>query len=110
MTLFRKSPFYIQVLCLALIFSVASAAERKKWETLSNCQYVAKEHNDGDSFRVKCSSREFVLRLYYVDAPDLSELLERLLGRRVEIVTTESLSPHLGAYILSEARDAIRAA
>lgn len=41
---------------------------------------------------------------------DLSELLERLLGRRVEIVTTESLSPHLGAYILSEARDVIRAA
>ena len=41
---------------------------------------------------------------------DLSELLERLLGRRVEIVTTESLSPYLGAYILSEARDVIRAA
>lgn len=41
---------------------------------------------------------------------DLSELLERLLGRRVEIVTTESLSPHLGTHILSEARDVIRAA
>ena len=72
MTLLRKLPFYIQVLCLALIFSAASAAERKKWETLSDCQYVAKEHNDGDSFHVKCSSREFVLRLYYVDAPEVS--------------------------------------
>lgn len=41
---------------------------------------------------------------------DLSEFLERLLGRRVEVVTTESLSPHLGIYILSEARDVIRAA
>jgi len=72
MTLLRKLPLYIQVLCLALIFSAASAAERKKWETLSDCRYVAKEYNDGDSFRVKCSSREFVLRLYYVDAPEVS--------------------------------------
>ncbi len=41
---------------------------------------------------------------------DLSELLEHLLGRRVEIVTTESLSPHLGTHILAEASDVIRAA
>ena len=72
MTLLRKWPCYIQALCLALMFSAASAAERKKWETLSDCQYVAKEHNDGDSFRVRCGSREFVLRLYYVDAPEVT--------------------------------------
>lgn len=28
------------------------------------------EYNDGDSFRVNCDGREFVLRLYYVDAPE----------------------------------------
>jgi endonuclease YncB( thermonuclease family) len=26
--------------------------------------------NDGDSFRVRCGEREFVARLYYVDAPE----------------------------------------
>ena len=33
---------------------------------------------------------------------DLSELLEELLQRRVEIVTTEALSPYIGPHILRE--------
>jgi len=33
---------------------------------------------------------------------DLSGLLEDLLQRRVEIVTTEALSPYIGPHILSE--------
>lgn len=40
----------------------------------------------------------------------LSELLERELGRRVELVTTEALSPFIGPRILSEAADVLRAA
>ncbi len=40
----------------------------------------------------------------------LSELLESLLGRRVELVTKEALSPFLGPRILAEAQDVIRAA
>jgi predicted nucleotidyltransferase len=40
----------------------------------------------------------------------LSELLERALGRRVELITTEALSPFLGPRILAEARDVLRAA
>lgn len=33
----------------------------------------------------------------------LSDLLEDLLGRRVELVTTEALSPFIGSRILAEA-------
>jgi hypothetical protein len=40
----------------------------------------------------------------------LTDLLEGLLGRRVELVTTESLSPFIGPRILAEARDVFRAA
>ncbi len=40
----------------------------------------------------------------------LSDLLERSLGRRVELVTTEALSPFLGPRILKEAEDVLRAA
>ena len=40
----------------------------------------------------------------------LAELLESRLDRRVELVTTESLSPLLGPLILREARDVLRAA
>lgn len=40
----------------------------------------------------------------------LSELLEQRLGRRVELVTTEALSPYIGPRILAEAHDVLRAA
>ena len=40
----------------------------------------------------------------------LAELLERLLGRPVELVTLESLSPFIGPHILAEAADVLRAA
>jgi predicted nucleotidyltransferase len=40
----------------------------------------------------------------------LSDLLEVHLGRRVELVTTEALSPFIGPRILAEAQDVLRAA
>jgi uncharacterized protein len=40
----------------------------------------------------------------------LSELLEDRLGRRVELVTVEALSPFIGPRILAEAQDVLRAA
>ena len=40
----------------------------------------------------------------------LSELLEDALEHRVELVTTEALSPFFGPHILAEARDVRRAA
>jgi predicted nucleotidyltransferase len=40
----------------------------------------------------------------------LSELLESVLERKVELVTTEALSPFIGPRILSEAQDVLRAA
>ena len=40
----------------------------------------------------------------------LAELLEARLGRRVELVTTDALSPFIGPRILAEAEDVVRAA
>jgi hypothetical protein len=40
----------------------------------------------------------------------LSELLEAQLGRPVELVTAEALSPFIGPRILAEAQDVLRAA
>lgn len=37
---------------------------------LSDCQYVSHHDNDGDSFRVRSGDKEFVFRLYFVDAPE----------------------------------------
>ena len=63
-----------QITAVTLLLLVASwpssAAERREWVTLTNCQYVAAKDNDGDSFRVRCDTNEFTLRLYFVDAPE----------------------------------------
>ena len=40
----------------------------------------------------------------------LGDLLEHVLGHRVELVTPESLSPFLKPHILAEAMDVVRAA
>jgi hypothetical protein len=40
----------------------------------------------------------------------LSDLLEARLGRTVELVTLEALSPFLGPHILAEAENVLRAA
>ena len=40
----------------------------------------------------------------------LCELLESRLGHRVDLITTEALSPFLGPHILAEAADVVRAA
>jgi endonuclease YncB( thermonuclease family) len=46
------------------------AAEKREWVKLADCAYVAGKYNDGDSFRVKSGTNEFILRLYFVDAPE----------------------------------------
>lgn len=40
----------------------------------------------------------------------LAELCEEALGRTVELVSADALSPFIGPYILAEARDVVRAA
>lgn len=40
----------------------------------------------------------------------LAELLESVLDRPVELVTTEALSPYIGPHILAEAADVLHAA
>ena len=40
----------------------------------------------------------------------LADLLEALVGRPVELVTLEALSPFIGPHILAEAADVLRAA
>jgi endonuclease YncB( thermonuclease family) len=55
---------------LIFIFCEAEAVDRKELVKLTGCQYVAQDYNDGDSFHVKCDTNEFILRLYFIDAPE----------------------------------------
>src|SRR3984893_9003803 len=55
---------------LAVFVGQTFSAEKREWVTLTNCHYLDAADNDGDSFRVRCGEREFVARLYCVDAPE----------------------------------------
>jgi endonuclease YncB( thermonuclease family) len=47
-----------------------------KWVTLNGCKFMSQEQSDGDSFHVKYGQREFIFRLYFVDAPETDESLK----------------------------------
>jgi competence protein ComEA len=49
---------------------VSADKETAKWETLVGCRLKADEALDGDSFHVLHKDREYIFRLYFVDAPE----------------------------------------
>jgi endonuclease YncB( thermonuclease family) len=49
---------------------LTSARAREPWVTFQNCRYLVKRANDGDSFHVSVNGKEYIFRLYYVDAPE----------------------------------------
>lgn len=63
---------YIHILVLAVLLVSAPSwgADRKAWVHLTECQYIEHASNDGDSFHVQCGEQVFVVRLYFVDAPE----------------------------------------
>lgn len=46
-----------------------------KWEVLDGCRLVTNGIADGDSFRVHHDGREYIFRLYFVDAPEADATL-----------------------------------
>lgn len=47
-----------------------SRASTPAWVTLRDCHYLPNPANDGDSFHVRTRDREYIFRLYFVDAPE----------------------------------------
>lgn len=44
--------------------------QRAKWERLEDCRFLTNAEADGDSFHVRHQDREYIFRLYFVDAPE----------------------------------------
>lgn len=63
----RKFAWFVALLALA---SSPTCLARSAWTTLENCRYLIKRSNDGDSFHVSVSGKEYIFRLYFVDAPE----------------------------------------
>jgi endonuclease YncB( thermonuclease family) len=92
-------------LCLALAWTASAEAGRAsqdltplKWVTLRDCRLIADQYRDGDSFHVACSGKEYVFRLYFVDAPETSdEPEERLREQQKHFGVTHPLLKEAGA-------------
>jgi len=46
----------------------------KDWTVLENCRLIVNPANDGDSFHVSAGAKEYIFRLYLVDAPETDEM------------------------------------
>src|SRR5262249_1589270 len=63
----------IALLALAIVYAAAvnaGARESKDWIVLENCRLISNPANDGDSFHASSGAREYIFRLYMVDAPE----------------------------------------
>ena len=45
----------------------------KPWEKLEGCRFMKDRYGDGDSFHVSHKGKEYIFRLYFVDAPESSD-------------------------------------
>jgi endonuclease YncB( thermonuclease family) len=69
----------------ALLFAlVLPAVAATPWATLPGCRLVPHANNDGDSFHVRCADDAFVLRLYFVDAPETNLLYAERVREQAE--------------------------
>src|SRR5256885_6817559 len=61
-----------RVLFIGVVFLLATAGllAQGEWTKLEHCQLVRNPGNDGDSFHVRANDKEYIFRLYLVDAPE----------------------------------------
>ena len=72
----------LAILCAAWVD--ADARESKDWIVLENCRLISNPANDGDSFHASAGAREYIFRLYMVDAPETDEMVPRRLVEQAQ--------------------------
>jgi DNA uptake protein ComE-like DNA-binding protein len=75
--------FALVVVAILLIAAVDVSAREgsKNWIVLENCRLIVNPANDGDSFHASAGDKEYIFRLYLVDAPEPDALAP---GRLIE--------------------------
>ena len=67
-------PIICSVIGLAALEPCDAIGKEKEWITLDNCKLVPNKSNDGDSFHVQANETEYLVRLYFVDAPETASV------------------------------------
>jgi competence protein ComEA len=58
------------LIAAAWLLCCASLQAREPWLVLKDCRLLRNDSADADSFHVKAGGREYIFRLYFVDAPE----------------------------------------
>src|ERR1044071_10128475 len=58
---------------------LSARGQSKDWIVLKDCRLSSNAANDGDSFHVSAGPKEYLFRLYFVDAPETDEMTPRRL-------------------------------
>jgi DNA uptake protein ComE-like DNA-binding protein len=63
----------VAAFCIAAV-DLGAREGSKDWIVLNNCRLIVNPANDGDSFHASAGAREYIFRLYFVDAPETDEM------------------------------------
>lgn len=91
----KLASFFVAILLIVLFELPADSVAGSRWHVYENCRLIENEYNDGDSFHVRCKTRHYIFRLYFVDAPETDRSIE---GRTAK----------QAAYFGIEEKDALR--
>ena len=73
-----KSRHGIAVVAVAVLWisavDLCAREGTKDWVVLENCRLITNPANDGDSFHVRANDSEYLVRLYFVDAPETASV------------------------------------
>ena len=69
----------IAVLAWSASAGLHARDQSREWIVLKDCRLIPNPANDGDSFHVSAGKKEFLFRLYFVDAPETDEMTPRRL-------------------------------
>jgi endonuclease YncB( thermonuclease family) len=93
----------------ATVAVTGTAAGPAPWATLEGCRLVPHANNDGDSFHVRCGDDAFVVRLYFVDAPETNLLYpERVREQAEHFGATLDDTLKAGAQARARVREALK--
>ena len=70
---------FITVLVWSACADLHARDRSRDWIVLKGCRLIPNPANDGDSFHVSAGKREYLFRLYLVDAPETDEMTPRRL-------------------------------
>ena len=83
----------------ALLALFVTPLQARDWIDLPNCRLDADVSNDADSFHVKAQGKEYIFRLYFVDAPETdASFPERVAEQAKYFGLTPQQTLQLGDY------------